>query len=365
MKRIETTTTEFKKALKTVLDTMTEKEQKTYDVGIELVLQPNEAVLRMEHPTEKIIVSATFPSEHDVEARVLFYLGDLAEDLKQFRKKEALWLTIVEGVIELSVADGRLYEAQLDDERILMLPQIDYVALDKSAFIDSLNLSQAVTKRTFHASTSAIQFALSGSTLYAKATNFAQLYLGELKTEGATPSIDMFSLSAHLITKVRDVLMRDKSKHIQLTVFKEWVSMETETTTIAFERVDTGAHLVAKDVLSKLSYTTPSIPVELEKIKTSSNLTYAKWKEATDAKDTEGVATHSHVWLSLGDTCNVQPPLADGHPVYIKDMKNMTAKMTGDWSAQLSESHNVLQFTSQNKQLYRHTLIVPTDVPHI
>lgn len=354
-----TQTTVFKKALKTILDTMTAKEQQAYDVGIGLQVNQTGGTLIMEHPVEPLIVTAEFPAELNGDAPVdcLFYLGDLAEDLKYFRKKEDIFIDSI-GELVLSVEDGMFYTAELDEERIeLPVPESSH-AVSKEGVIQLVGIAQAITKPTFHPSSSALQVVMNKGKLFGKATNFAQLAISELALSEPTDKALAFDIPAKWLTKLRYVLERDKGTSLSVRIASQTVALSTDTTQIIMKRNASEEGINAGDIVKRLRFSsatfTFNVDEQLKRVKEQ----YQCLRKAEDAK-ADAVDTYQTVQLTVDNgVCSVAE--TDGQmTLYTRDLNTLLPKLEGEWEGKTSE--NVVKLIRSDAES-KHAIYIPYQI---
>lgn len=351
-----TQTTVFKKALKTVFDTLTATEQKEYDVGIGLQVDSQGGRLLLEHPVDPLIVTAEFPADLDGEEPVdcLFYLGELIDDLKHFRKKETLYID-ARGELVLSVEDGMFYRADLDNERIAIPEGTSEHVVQKSDVIQMIGIAQAVTKTTFHPSSSVLQVVMNKRKLYGKATNFAQMAISELTLDTPVSQLTAFDIPAKWLTKLRYVLERDKKTGLTIRMGPESVTFLTETTEFSMERQEVQDGINAGAIMKQLTFEKHPFGFDLEQHETELKEQYKtlRQKEIDKADDIQkyqviGFSVINHACTVIKENVQMNVPT--------RDMNAIIPKMTGEWIGHRSKEAMKL---SQVTDGVKHTILIP------
>lgn len=252
---ITTTTTLFKRAINTVTGILTPAVLKKYDVGVQLQYSGTTGSVMMWNPETETVASATFegePSEEDVE--VLFYLGDLLEYLKAFRKKEPLYIHLDEDEIFIRTDDGIIYENDLDEARIHIPAITSTYEMNRKSFIELLHIAQSVTKTTFSESTMSVQIRGQENKLHLLATNLAQFMEGNLVLDNPVSKPFTITLDAKDITRVRNVVSKGKGKTVTFYVNGQHMVLMTETTMVMFKELPNVQHIDINGVFRYLSW---------------------------------------------------------------------------------------------------------------
>lgn len=351
-----TVTTVFKKALKTVLDTLTATEQKNYDVGIGLQVDETGGIIIMEHPVEPITVTAKFSAELEGEDRLdcLFYLGELVEDLKHFRKKEALYID-ARGEIVLSVEDGMFYRADPDTERIAIPTFNSIHDCKKSDVIQMIGIGQAVSKTTFHPSTSVLQVVMNKTKLFGKSTNFAQLAVSKVTLETASNGPVSFDIPAKWLTKVRYVLERDKKPSLSIALGSDTISFVTKTTQIIMKQQTSEVGVNAGNIMKQLTFSGKSFAFGIEQNQKDVKAHYETLRQKEDDKADDEKAYQTIGLIMDGSDCRVSTS-DRAIQVATRDLNSLLSKLDGEWNGKLSEKAIKLSRINEGA---KHTILIP------
>ena len=355
MGKVETTTTDFKRALKTVTDTMTASEQKTYDVGIHIHYKGDTGTITMRHPVNQMVVIANFEGEpNENELDMLFFIEDLSNSLKKFRKKESLYIDEGMGTIMISVESGMVYESTLLQDEIPVPELKDVYVMNRKEFIDILNISQAVTKTTFDDSTMSLQFVGARNKLHIKATNFAQMSISELVLDRAVTKPFEVTLSAKELTKVRNVIDRGKSDLVSFSYSDNYLLLKTDITGVGFVNEDKVNHINANMVLKSLKW-----EKEIYKIDAVSNLEvikeqYSELRTAEDYRDEENnrddelIAKYQSIYLTNDpkDGCLKFSQEPRGVKVDTRDMNSLFSKIPNEMEVAFSKKAMLMNYAT-------------------
>lgn len=348
MERIETTTTAFKKALKTVTDLLTDKEIETYDVGIGLRYKGTTGTLLMEHPENGMAVCADFEGEPTTaELDTLFYSGSLLTALKAFRKKEPLYIEEEVGTVLLSSELGLFYESVAEEDRVHFPARENSVTADKQTFLNALTLCQTVTKTSFHPSTKTIRGQVVGQKLHLHATNFAQVVLAQI---GITEPVEMpfsFVLPVGLVTKVRNTIARGTGKTVTVYQSGQTVVLKTTDTCVSFENDLDVTHLDLVALVKRQSWETPLYAYDAGANHTVVTEAYEALRQAETEKDGDASARHATLYMALDPITQTLTVSKEVTPdrVYTRDLYALSSKWTGNWS--VAKSAGGLLFHSQ------------------
>lgn len=357
MQKIETTTTSFKKALKTVTDTMTATEQKKYDVGIEIYYEGEIGTITMEHPLNGIIVSADFEGEHhDGIFDTLFYIGSLSEDLKKYRKKEALYLDIGMDTVIISTEKGIFYESVLEEERIDIPKLTNVYTINRKDFIEVLNVGQAVTKTSFHDSTMSLHIVGAKNKLHVKATNFSQIALSELNLDKAIIKPFQLTLSAKEITKVRNVLERGKGKDLMFSINGDMLTLKSLSTSVAFKHEKGIDHINANKVLKTLVWDDEIFTLSVKDSKETVAKQYEHLRTGEKEKNENGIENFQNIYLKKNNNTKEVKFSQEQDMVCVstRDMNNLLSKLPDEMEVAFSKQAILMN----NKTNSRKTMVL-------
>lgn len=233
MERIITNTTSFKRTLKTVTDILTVSEMREYDLGIQIKYKDGVLKFSAEHPEHQLIVEADLKCDSEAtESTGFFYLGDLSENLKKYRKKEEFFIDIHEESIQFNTEEDCVWESDNHKFEVDFSFPEESFKVSKESLVDSMNLSRAINRTTYHDSTMSMHIVLNKETLSIYATNFVCMSYVSIPMSAECKTLTEFNLPTQLFTKVRNTIARGSGKNIQLSIQGDNLYISTDTTAI-------------------------------------------------------------------------------------------------------------------------------------
>lgn len=358
MERIITDTTGFKRALKTVTDMLTAKEMKEYDLGINLEYKGTTGAITAIHPIEDVKIQAKFEGEEIEEAfKLFFYLEDLSESLKKYRKKEALYIDEGFSTIIFSTEEGMVSELPTDDEEIEISPIKEFHEVSRGDFITSINAARASNKTTYHDSTMTLKFALSSKRLNIFATNFAQIVTSGLVLDKPTKERFEVNLPTSSLTKVRNVIQRGKGKKLRFAEKDGILSLMTDTTFVLFKS-DEVQHINLNSIIKEMSWEETIYNFDTETNNKVLDSQYELLRDKEKEKDDEGIEDYKYIYIDVND--------ADGklaftqketnRYVLTKDMYRLLSKLPASMEVAINEQ---AIFMNNNTEARRLMVLIP------
>lgn len=360
MSNVKTTTTSFKKALKTVTDTLTASEQKMYDVALEIEYTGDEGSITMEHPINGMYVTANFKGEKYGDIyHVTFYIGDLVDKLKPFRRKETLYLDIGMDTFVLSSEEGIVFETALEGSGYKIPTFKETYLCNRKKIIEILRIGQAVTKTSFHASTMALHLVASANKLHVKATNFSLVSISEVNlVEGLVEKPFEVTLSAKEITKVRNVLERGTGKYVSFGKYEDYFLLETDSTSVIFKDEEEITHLNVNKIIKNQKWQKVIYTLNTEIATETVKEQYDKLRTAEDEKDEDGIEISQCIHLVKHNDykeLKFSKELHDYH-VNTRDMHSVMNRLPVEMQVAFSKKAIMLNYKDDD---YKTMLLVP------
>ena len=359
MSNVKTTTTNFKKALKTVTDTLTATEQKMYDVGIEIEYTGEEGTITMQHPTNEMFVMANFKGEkHESRYHVSFYIGDLVDKLKPFRRKEDLYLDTGLDSFVLSSDDGIVFETAIEGSGYDVHTFDNTYKCNRKKLIEVLRIGQAVNRTTFSESTTSLHMVAVANKLHIRATNLSLLSMSELFIkEGRVEKPFEVTLSSKEATKVRNVLERGTGKNVYFAKHKESFMLMTDSTKVVFKDEDL-THVDASKIIKALKWEREVYELDTEISSKVVRKQYERLRTAEDEKNEANITLYQNIYLKKKDESKELMFLTEQQAVHVntRSMNSVLNRLPKKMQVAFNDKAIMLNHSDDD---YKTMLLIP------
>lgn len=355
---IETTTTDFKRALNVVTNSMSASEMKLYDVGIQLRYSGTTGTLIMKHPLTELISMADFEGNASEESfETVFFLGTLLNDLKPLRKKEDITIELGSEII-LSTDEDEIFRDETVEDRIHIPAQTKLYEMNRKDFIDVLHVSGSLTKTTFMESTMSAQIVGYKDKLHVNVTNLAQFAQSNLQLDKEISETFDITLDAKEITKVRNVISKGKGKIVKFFVNGQNMGFITDTTTVIFKSMVNVSHIDVNKIFQYLSWEDNFYAFDSKVNAEIAKVQYDLLREAEKEKDKELEKTYQVV--PFNRDLDIKKIILDTEGTFGKvptrDMYNIIKKLPNEMEVAVNDKCILFNNKTDTKQIM---LLVP------
>lgn len=352
---LKTTTTDFKRALNTLKQGITNSDLRDNDIPVKVSYANGLSTLSFIHPATELYVKTEFPiiESNDINSCVVS-INELLKEMKKYRKKEEMKLETTNAELKVSVNDDEVSFSLMDDyfspisystiDRYQNRLKVD-VKLNKNNFVELMNQLNSITSTTFHPSTNHLDFVVHNDKIHGKSTNFEQfsyahIVADEVVNNGKYP----FVITGDDVTKVRNIIDRSKGEKMAISEADDYILFITETSTVGIAKDIEDISLSAKSIAQYVSQTSDA---NIATWKTFIEEKYSKLREFEKSKNKEMIEENESVYFYDGELVENISRIGLG----VRDVRNVLNQLNDEVKIGTNDYGLTIAEEKENKKI--------------